>query len=235
MTDYARLERQLTTALRLTRRPIAIAFRDSAPPGVEKFAGTQPSGCSFWRLAEQGAAFYTVPGDHFNCPVGSYTHHIPLPPEREQELAQTLTLMSDVGYIRMEEIPGVPTLRSTPAAIVYAPLAGTPVDPDVIVVAGAPASLMLLHEAALRASIAIQPLLGRPTCMALPATLGGGLASSLGCIGNRVYTGLADDAFYTVISGKDAEGVAAQLDIVTAANATLGNFHRTRRLSLATS
>jgi uncharacterized protein (DUF169 family) len=233
MPDYARLEQQLTTVLHLDRRPVAIAFRHTPPQGVPQFTGTQPSGCSFWRLAAQGDTFYTVPSDHYNCPVGSYTHNIALPPEREQELGQTLTLMSDIGYIKMEEVPGVPRLAATPATVAYAPLGSAPYDPDVVVVAGRPASLMLLHEAAIRAGVPIQPLLGRPTCMSIPAALAGGMASSLGCIGNRVYTGIDDDAFYTVLSGKDLDTIAAQLDTVQSANATLEEYHRERRASLA--
>jgi uncharacterized protein (DUF169 family) len=232
MTDYAQLERQLTTALSLTRRPVAVAFRDSAPPATARLHGTQPSGCSFWRLAADGAAFYTVPKDHHNCPIGSYTHGIPLPPEREQELPQTLSLMSELGYIRMEEVPGVPRVPTPPGVVIYAPLAETPVDPDVVLVAGTPAALMLLHEAALRAQTSIQPLLGRPTCMAIPATLGGGVASSLGCIGNRVYTGVGDDAFYTVVSAKDLPVIAGQLATVASANAALADYHRQRRATL---
>ena len=81
MADYASLEHYLASALSLTRRPVAIAFRESAPPGVAQLSGTQPSGCSFWRLASAGQVFYTVPSDHYNCPVGSYTHNIPLPKE----------------------------------------------------------------------------------------------------------------------------------------------------------
>lgn len=233
MTDFAQLERHLTEALSLTRRPVAVAFRDAPPAAVSKFSGTQPSGCSYWRLAADGAVFYTVPEDHYNCPVGSYTHNIALPAEREAELGQTLTLMSEIGYIRMEEVPGVPRLASTPAAIVYAPLGATPVDPDVVLIAGAPGAMMLLHEAALRSGTAMQPLLGRPTCMAIPATMSGGAASSLGCIGNRVYTGIADDAFYTVVSARDITAVAGQLDTITSANATLAEYHRARRNALA--
>jgi len=41
-----------------------VAFLEAAPAGVEKFEGTQPSGCSFWRLAAQGRTFYTVPENH---------------------------------------------------------------------------------------------------------------------------------------------------------------------------
>lgn len=234
MTDFAQLERQLTDSLSLTRRPVAIAFRDTPPAAVSKFSGTQPSGCSFWRLAAEGAVFYTLPADQYNCPVGSYTHNIALPADREAELGQTLTLMSEIGYLRMEEVPGVPRLATTPAIIVYAPLGATPVDPDVVLIAGAPAAMMLLHEAALRSGTSIQPLLGRPTCMAIPATMNGGAASSLGCVGNRVYTGIADDAFYTVISGRDIGAVVAQLDTIKSANATLAAYHRDRRSSLST-
>jgi uncharacterized protein (DUF169 family) len=234
MTDYASLESQLTDALHLTRRPVAVAFRDSPPEGVRPFEGSVPSGCSFWRLAAQGSVFYTVPSDHYNCPIGSYTHQIPLPPQREAELTQTLSLMTEIGYIRLEEVPGVPRLSSTPAVTVYAPLGAMPIEPDAVIVSGTPAHLMRLHEAAIRAAKPLQPLLGRPTCMAIPAALsGGGLASSLGCIGNRIYTDVGDDALYSVIAGADLETMLQQIATITSANVTLADYHRGRRASLA--
>src|SRR5438132_13532228 len=95
--DYRAIERQLTGALGLQRRPVAVAFRATPPAGVPKFTGTEPSGCSFWRIASGGRTFYTVPSDHFNCPIGSYTHNLPLPQERAQELEQTLSFMVGVG------------------------------------------------------------------------------------------------------------------------------------------
>jgi uncharacterized protein (DUF169 family) len=234
MSDYAQIERRLTDVLHLSRRPVAIAFRDTPPDGVLQLSGSQPSGCSFWRLAAAGEAFYTVPSDHYNCPVGSYTHNIPLPPEREAELTGTLGLMANVGYIRMEEIPGVSRLPKTPPVTVYAPLSQTPVTPDAILVAGTPAKLMLLHEAATRAAKQLLPLLGRPTCMAIPAALSGGVASSLGCIGNRIYTGIADDQFYTVVSGTDLNAIVGELDTIVSANAQLAEYHQARRATLAT-
>jgi uncharacterized protein (DUF169 family) len=234
MTEYAQIERRLTDVLRLSRRPVAIAFRDTPPEGVLPLSGSQPSGCSFWRLAAGGEAFYTVPSDHYNCPVGSYTHNIALPSEREAELTGTLGLMADIGYIKMEEVPGVPRLPKTPAVTVYAPLSQTPVVPDVVLVAGTPAKLMLLHEAAIRAAKTVLPLLGRPTCMAIPAALSGGVASSLGCIGNRVYTGIADNQFYTVVAGSDLDVIAAELDTIVSANAKLAEYHQGRRAAIAT-
>ena len=234
MTDYAALERSLTDTLQLSRRPVAVSFRDLPPEGVEKFDGTQPSGCSFWALASAGRTFYTVPADHYNCPIGSYTHNIPLPPEREHELSGTLSLMGELGYIRMEEVPSVPRLAQTPMFTIYAPLANTPVVPDAVVITGTPAGLMLLHEAALRSGRPSLPMLGRPTCMAIPAALEHGVASSLGCIGNRVYTSISDDEFYTVARGADLEQLMREMSTVTAANVALAEYHRERRGALAT-
>ena len=90
---------------------------------------------------------------------------------------------------------------------------------------------MLLHEAATRAladrATHASPLLGRPTCMAIPAAMSSGVASSFGCVGNRIYTGIADDEFYSVIAGKDLGLGCAQLDTITSANARAGRVsHR---------
>jgi uncharacterized protein (DUF169 family) len=90
---------------------------------------------------------------------------------------------------------------------------------------------MLLHEAASRAGISVQPLFGRPTCMAIPAAMTGSLASSLGCVGNRVYTDLPDDEFYSVVSGHDLPAIVAGLATIASANAALATFH-SGRLSL---
>lgn len=234
MPDFAVLEQILTSALHLTRRPVAVAFRNIAPLGVEKFAGSVPSGCSFWRLAASGRAFYTVPSDHYNCAVGSYTHNIPLPPGSQPDLTQTLSLMSDIGYIRMEEVPAIPQLAATPVIAIYAPLGATPVDPDAVVISGRASRMMLLQEAATRSDKKIRPMLGRPTCMAIPAAISGSVASSLACIGNRVYTDVPDDEFYTVIAGRDLSSVMAQLETIVSANEVLAEYHRDRRASLAT-
>ena len=69
-----------------------------------------------------GRSFYTVPENHFNCAVGAYTHNIPLSPERQSETEQTLKMMFDLGYVKPEEVPQIPRLPKTPAAILYSPL-----------------------------------------------------------------------------------------------------------------
>lgn len=234
MIDYRGLEKRIVDGLHLERRPVAVSFRDAAPSGVPKFAGSMPSGCSFWPLAMRGRVFYTVPADHYNCAVGSHTHNIPLPAERAQELPQTLAFMTGLGYVKMDEVPGIPQLPRAPGVVVYAPLGDTPVDPDVVLFVGRPGRVMLLQEAALRAGVGARvPFLGRPTCMALPAALAGGAVASTGCIGNRVYTELSDDELYVAVPGKELGRVAEELATITHANATLADYHRERRRTLA--
>jgi uncharacterized protein (DUF169 family) len=235
MIDYRSTEQRLHDTLNLQRRPVAVTFRETPPRGVAKFAGTEPSGCSFWRVAAGGRTFYTVPSDHYNCAIGSHTHHIPLPPERAKELDETLSFVTGLGYVRMEEVPGIPRLPQTPGVVIYAPLADTPVDPDVVLVAGRPGQLMLLLEAALRAGVGSQvPFLGRPTCMALPAALAHGVIASTGCIGNRVYTDLGEDELYVAAPGKDLTRIVEETQTIAAANAKLAEYHRGRRGELAT-
>ena len=235
MLDYQAIERGISQALELVRRPVAIAFRDAAPGGIDKFTGTEPSGCSFWRIAAQGKTFYTVPGDHYNCAVGSHTHNMPLPKERAAETEQTISFMTQIHYFRKEEIPGFARLAKTPGAVVYAPLGDTPVDPDVVLFVGRPARIALLMEAATRAGISANaPFVGRPTCSALAATLTQGAAVSAACIGNRVYTDLGEDELYVAIRGSDVKRLADEAQTIADANRQLSDYHRARRKELAT-
>ncbi len=234
MSDSKNIERRLRDALKLARRPVAVAFRDEPPAGIPKFIGSEPAGCSFWRLAAQGRTFYAVPPDHYNCAIGSYTHNMPLPPERASELEQTLAFMTGIGYIKMEEVPGIARLPKTPAAVIYAPLEDSPVDPDVVLLTGRPAQIMLVYEAAMRAGVAARlPMLARPTCMALPAALASGVVVSSGCIGNRVYTDLGEDELYVAVPGKCLLHLVDEIEGISAANARLTEYHRQRRQQLA--
>jgi uncharacterized protein (DUF169 family) len=234
-TNWKELEQKIGAAVKLARRPVAVAFLDAAPDGVQKFDGTEPSGCSFWRLAADGSVFYTVPESHFNCAVGAYTHNIALSPERAKETEQTLKMMFDLGYVKPEEVPQIPRLAKTPNAIMYAPLGDAPVTPDVVLFACKPSAAMLLNEASNRAGVASgAPALGRPTCMALPASLQYGSILSLGCIGNRVYTGLGEDEMYLILRGKDLPSVADALHVIATANAALNDYAKSRRAQLAT-
>ena len=233
-TNWRELEQQILKVIKTSVRPVAVAFLEAGPAGVKKFEGTKPSGCSFWRLAAGGRTFYTIPENHFNCAVGAYTHNIALSPEREKETEQTLKMMFDLGYVKPEEMPQIPRLAKAPKAIVYSPLADAPVDPDVVLFALRPAAAMLLQEATGRAGVgAGAPSLGRPTCMALPASLQYGAIASLGCIGNRIYMGLDEDEMYVVLRGKDLASIAEALHVISGANGALRDYARGRREQLS--
>ena len=234
LPNWKELENLINAAVTLPRRPVAVSFLDSIPTNVEKFQGTEPSGCSYWRLAAEGRVFYTVPENHFNCAVGAYTHNITLSPEREQETQQTLKMMFELNYVKPEEVAMIPRLAKTPVAIAYAPLGDAPLAPDVVLISCKPSAAMLLNEAANRAGVSSgAPALGRPTCMALPASLQHGAILSLGCIGNRVYTGLNEDEMYVVFRGGDVANVAAALAAIISANAALREYAADRRQHLA--
>lgn len=235
MTNWKEFEELFTARLALDRRPVAVTFLDKEPSNVQKFSGTEPAGCSFWRLAAAGRTFYTLPSDHFNCAVGAYTHNVQLPPDRVQETEAMLGMMFNLGYVKPEEIPGIPRLAKEPAAVVFAPLGDSPVDPSVVLFSCKTSAAMLLNEASLRAGASSTlPLLGRPSCMALPAAFAYGTVTTLGCIGNRVYTDLSPDEFYIAVPGAKIAAVLEALSTITSANAALEEYARGRQASLST-
>jgi len=73
--------------LGLYKPPIAIGFFESPLAGVLRSEGgsearSVAAGCVFWDKVMKGQTFYTIPSDHDNCAVGSYTHKFALPAER---------------------------------------------------------------------------------------------------------------------------------------------------------
>jgi uncharacterized protein (DUF169 family) len=225
--DHAR---ELQELLGLRAAPIAIAFRDAPPDGVPAVERAGPAGCAYWRLAmEEGRTFYTRASDHFGCPVGAHTHAVPLPDAVRAELQGLIETMVGLEYLSPGEVPAIPTRQRPMAYAVYAPLATTPVEPDVVLLRANARQMMLLQEAALSAGLAGGATLGRPTCAVLPqAENTGRTASSFGCVGNRVYTGAADDEAYFAIPGPAVAALLARLAVVARANAELELFHRAR-------
>jgi len=68
----------------------------------------------------------------------------------------------------------------------------------------------------------------------LPATLqGGAVNASVGCIGNRVYTGLGDDELYFALPGSQVEAIVEKLGVIVHANRELEQFHRARAAAAA--
>jgi uncharacterized protein (DUF169 family) len=231
MDTYAASAESLARLLGTTSPAIAIAFTDEPPAGVERVAGAAPAGCSYWKMAADGAVFWTAASDHYGCPVGAHTHAVSLPPDVQEQLQGLVGTMVQLQYLRMEDVPNIPTRRAPLRHAVYAPLAKAPVAPDVVLVRGTARQIMLLTEAAERAGVAgAGPALGRPTCAVLPqATNSDRTAVSFGCVGNRVYTGATDDEAWFAIPGSRLTDVVRDLAVVTEANAQLETFHRGRQ------
>ena len=141
--------------------------------------------------------------------------------------------MLSAGYLRREEVPGIPVFAHAPQSIAYAPLEMAAFPPDLVPVAAKPSSAMILYEAAVRAgaALAATSALGRPACAVLPLTLAQQSATlSLGCKGNRTFTGPPDDELYFCVPGAKWESVSAEVSSLHAANKTMGG-HYLRHLS----
>ena len=229
MTD----KQDVQTLLGLKKPPIAIGFFEEAPEGLEQWKeGAVAAGCVFWKIAQAGKSFFTLASDHFNCPVGAHTHHIPLPVERASELEQTVGFMVSNKYLEMSEVAGIPTLNDTPKVIAYAPIADATFAPDVVLVSATPAQAMMLYEAALSAGVgnALTHTLGRPACAVLPLALNQNSTSiSLGCKGNRTYTGLQDEEMYVATPGEHWKAVEEKLIEKLTANEAIGAYHAGRK------
>jgi uncharacterized protein (DUF169 family) len=221
---------QLQALLGLEWPPVALAFQANAPAEIQRVGAAGPSGCTYWKLAAEGKIFYTEAADHYNCPIGSFTHGIDLPPVQAQELEGLVGTMIGLEYIRQEEIPTIPRREAPFKVAIYAPLAEAPYDVDVVLVRGNAKQMMLIAEAASAAGLSGDgSLMGRPTCAMIPAAMQGGhVTTSLGCIGNRVYTGLGDDEFYAAIPGPTLALLVDKLATIVTANRELESFHRTR-------
>lgn len=219
----------LQQALSLRVPPIAIGFFDMAPAGIEKRAGEAvPAGCAFWQEAQNGASFYTTQEDHYNCAVGAYTHAIDLPAERADELQNTISFMVENEYLKMEEVPGIPRLPESPKAVAYGPVDAPGFEPDIVLIAAKPDQAMLLYEACLKAGAGnpMTNVIGRPSCAVLPLTLSTEASSiSLGCRGNRLYAGLAENEIYVSIPADKWGRVQEEVQAILQADQAMSAFY----------
>jgi uncharacterized protein (DUF169 family) len=131
-------------------------------------------------------------------------------------------------------VPEIPRRAQPFGVAVYAPLGRIPVDPDVVIVRGDARQIMLVAEAARAAGIGHEgAALGRPACAMIPEAMNSGRGNtSLGCIGNRVYTVLGDAELYFTIPGARVAEVVDKLAVIANANRELEKYHQARRATL---
>jgi uncharacterized protein (DUF169 family) len=216
--------------LALANAPVAMAFVSTLPEGMNRIGHALPASCSYWKEAGAGRTFATAADDHTSCPVGAYTHGVAPSREQDTELQSVIGMMTELKYIKKEEVPLIPHRSEPMRFAVYSPLAGATFDPDAIIFRGNPRQVMLLTEAARAAGVFdTATVMGRPACAMVPQAVSAqaGVAS-VGCIGSRVYTGLDDNELYLTVPGASVGRVLECLDTVLAANAALEQFYQNR-------
>lgn len=220
----------LAELLQLKASSVAISFVETPPPGIPRVAQPEPASCGYWRRAAGGEVFFTMADDHKRCPIGAHTHHVPLTASEQGELMALVQTMVDLSYLKMEDVPKIPRRAAPMDVAVYAPLAQSPIPPDVVLVRGNARQLMLLAEAAQEAGLAgAGPAMGRPTCAVLPESINSErTAVSFGCVGNRVYTGASENESYFAIPGRHLAAIEQSLATIIRANDALLAFHQAR-------
>lgn len=229
--DNAKLAEQLSGALQLALAPVAVAFPDLPPANVPRFEGVVPAGCAFWQHATSGT-FVTSAKDHALCSIGVHTHHLanPLPAHRV-ELAEALKAMSNLDYVRADEVAAIPVIKREVNCVMYGPLAKFPVEPEIVLVFAHARQGLILSEAVARVDNGAAPAMGRPACAALPQALNGGHAAmSLGCCGARAYLdALTDNVSMWALPGGKLDRYCAEIVTLARANEILTTFHARRR------
>ena len=173
-------------------------------------------------------AFYTEASDHYNCPIGAYTHGVDLPPAQTKELQGVVGTMVQLGYLRRKKCPasrgGQSKLRRRRSTRRWR---RRPSSRTSSWSCGNAKQIMLLTEAAQAAGVGVESRPDGPAHLCGdpggPAEQHG--AASLGCIGNRVYTGLADDELYFALPGEQLDRVVEKLATIVNANRELEKYH----------
>jgi len=234
MTDYASIAKTLTESLKLRVAPVAVCLSDEPPQGVSGPSKAAAAGCMFWEWGAKDA-IVTSAKDHANCAVGMYTHHMPLATASQQEdLNDCLKVFGDLGYVRPEDIPGIPVLKEEAKYVVYAPLASTPLAPSTVLLFANSRQSLTITEAVQQVEPGVPPALGRPACAVIPQAVNSGKpALSLGCCGARAYLDvLTDDFALWALPGARIAEYADRIKVLAQANTILGQFHQIRRMDI---
>ena len=235
MTDYSSIANIFMDSLKLRVAPVAVCMTDEPPQGVPASSQPAPAGCAFWERGAKGA-LVTSQKDHANCVVGMYTHHMPLATnEQQDDLNTCLKVFGDLGYVRPEDMPGIPVLKEEAKHVTYAPLAATPVPPSVVLLFADSRQSLAITEAVQQVESGAPPALGRPACAVIPQAINTGKpALSLGCCGARAYLDvLTDDFALWALPGARIADYAARIKVLADANNILTKFHQLRRDDVA--
>ena len=226
----ASLNQRLTSALSLTVPPLAITF--SNEPGDAPTPETPvPAGCSFWELGAR-QSLTTSAADHRFCSIGVHTHNLrDAVASHGAELEAALGAMTGLGYVKPDEVAGIPVMTESYAYVTYSPLADAKGPVSVVLVVADANRSLTLTEAVARVDGGAPPAMGRPACALVPQVANSGAAAaSLGCCGARAYMdSLTDGIVLWGFPGARLEAYVEAIEVLAEANAVLSRFHTERR------
>src|SRR5205085_3204932 len=164
-----------------------------------------------------------------------FTHNLDATAAHEVDRRDALAVFADLGYVRPEDIPAIPVLAVRPRHVVYAPLAATPLAPDVVLLFVRPDQTLILSEASQSLEGGFAPAMGRPACAAVPQVVNTGRSAlSLGCCGARAYLdALTDDVALYAVPGARISEFVQRVSELAKANSVLSAFHTLRRDDIA--
>ncbi len=220
---------ELRESLGLQTPPLAIAFSQERPEGVGVHAGTMPgpaqdgrtgkvsAGCVFWMHGVE-KPFATVPEDHFNCSVGSVTHGLKKLDEVMNN--EDVKCLVESQWVSPEEATQLPFVKERFSYITYAPLAETPVDPDVILLRVNAFQAMAIHD-----TFNDVVFVGKPQCHIIPISKEQNkVAMSTGCMLSRVRTGMSPNEMTCTIPARRLDEVVQRLKTRRAANSAVALY-----------
>lgn len=231
MSDYQQQAHLLSTSLKLSLQPVAIAFCDTVPDQVKDFDGIVPAGCTFWQEAAT-RTFATSARDHELCSIGIHTHNMAeAPASHPDQLQASLQAMIGLDYVREKEVAAIPVAQQSAKHIVYGPLEGFPLVPEVVLLFAHAQQGLILSEAVARVDASAAPAMGRPACAVVPQALNSERAAvSMGCCGARAYLDAMTDATALwALPANKLDQYCEQIEILAGANNTLSAFHQLRK------
>ena len=230
MDNFAQISQTLTASLNLNQPPVAVSFANEVPASIPQYPGRPPAGCRFWQDAAT-AVFATSSADHALCAIGVHTHNLEPSPVQQTDLMDALKVFGDLGYVTKRDLPMIPVLRSRPAHVIYAPLAKTPLPPDVVLLFVDANQTLILTEATQQVESHSAPAMGRPACALVPQVMNTNRAAlSLGCCGARAYLDvLTENVALFAIPGAKLAVYTDHIAKLAEANQVLAKFHSIRR------
>ena len=216
MSNYQALAQDLKQLLTLAVNPMGISFSKDAPEAIDQFEGPMSpptedgrsgkvaAGCVFWMHGSE-RAFTTTPEDHGNCSVGSLTHGMKTLEEIQNN--SDVSAILDCGWVELEVVSQIPTLKEKPNYVTYAPLTHSSFTPDVVFLRVNGKQAMILKDA--YPDIRFE---GKPQCHVISiAAEQKEIAISVGCMLSRVRTGMSNNEMTVAFPASRLEEVVAQL------------------------